>query len=476
MNINSLLSCFFLLFVASMASAKVSLPVMFQDQMVLQREKAITIWGIAESNEKIEVSLATQRANTVADAKGEWEVQLVAMDAGGPYILKVEGSNDIAINDVYIGDVWIFSGQSNMQVSFDYFLKIPAIDEKYNGRFRTDLANCVKDTLVRNYMVATKDSNGETIRNKSENIWFKSSPEYVKECNPIAYYFARDVSEKTGVVTASVRIAWGGQRIEPFYKGGEIYENMLKPWSKLHIKGVIWYQGESNLYKDGDRLGYALKLQLMIRDYRNLWNDAKLPFMIVQLPPAIYSSRPFNNEESLSVFLEAQRQALAIPYTSMAVASDLGMANGLHQPQKYELSQRIANLAFANVYGYKDAVAAGPQLKDITIKDDKVIVSFETFGSNLMSLDGQCPKFFEIMAENDPRGFLPAQTMIENNNVVVWNDDIKEPFDVRFAFHERDLMNINLTNSDGVPTAVFWAKAPKQLNPGILEEMEQLGK
>jgi sialate O-acetylesterase len=476
MNTNSLLRCFFLLFVASIVSAKVSLPVMFQDQMVIQRDETITIWGIAESNEKISVKLATQQVNTVADANGEWEVQMTAMKAGGPYILKVEGNNDIVINDVYLGDVWIFSGQSNMQVSFDYFLKIPTIDEKYNGRFRTDLANCEKDTLVRNYMVATKDSNGETVRNKSENLWFKSSPEYVKECNPIAYYFAREVSAKTGVVTASVRIAWGGQRIEPFYKGGEIYENMLEPWSKLNIKGVIWYQGESNLYKDGDRLGYALKLQLMIRDYRYLWDNAKLPFLIVQLPPATYSSRPFNNEESLSIFLEAQRQALEISYTSMAVASDLGMANGLHQPQKYELSQRLANLAFTNVYGYKDAVAAGPQFKDITIKDDKVIISFDTFGSKLMTTDGQPPKFFEIMAERSSKGFVPAQASIEGNNVIVWNDDVEEPFDVRFAFGERDLMNINLTNSDGVPVAVFWAKAPRQLNHGILEEMKQLNK
>jgi sialate O-acetylesterase len=297
----------------------------------------------------------------------------------------------------------------------------------------------------------------------------------VKECTPVAYYFAREVSRKTGVMTAAIRIAWGGQRIESFYKGAFIYENMFKPWTKFKIKGLVWYQGESNLYKDGDRLGYALKLQMLVRDLRQLWNDSQLPFMVVQMPPATYSSRPFNDERSLPLFLEAQRQVSAIPYVSMAVASDLGMANGLHQPQKYELSTRLANLAFANVYDCPDAIPAGPQYRGFKVVDGKAIVSFETFGSKLTTQDGQEPRFFEVLGHGDSE-FRPARAMIDGGNVVVWHEEVTKPLDVRFAFNEKDLMNINLTNAEGIPAVVFWARSPNQLHPGLLKEMKQLTK
>jgi sialate O-acetylesterase len=362
-----------------------------------------------------------------------------------------------------------------MQVSFQYYLDIKTINEKYNGRFREDVKNSADDKLVRNYMVATKDNNGEVVRNSAENRWFKSNPGDVKECTPVAYYFAREVSGKTNVMTAAVRIAWGGQCIEKFYKGAVIYENMLKPWSKFKIKGVVWYQGESNLYKDGDRLGYALKLQMLVRDLRQLWNNPQLPFMIVQMPPATYSSRPFNDERSLPVFLEAQRQALAIPYTLMAVTSDLGMANGLHQPQKYEVAVRLANLAFANVYDCADVIPAGPQYRDFNVVDGKVIVTFETFGSKLTTKDDQGPRFFEILGHGDSE-FRPAKARIDGDNVVIWHDEITKPLDVRFGFNESNLMKINLTNSEGVPAGVFWAKAPRQLHPGILTVMKKFVK
>jgi sialate O-acetylesterase len=291
------------------------------------------------------------------------------------------------------------------------------------------------------------------------------------DANPIAYYFARELSRNTEVMTAVVRIAWGGRHIEEFYQGAYIYQHMFEPWSRMKVKGVIWYQGENNLYKDGDRLGYALKLQLLIRDYRRLWNNPALPFLIVQLPPSTYSSRPFNDLESLPVFLEAQRQVLQIPFTSMAVASDLGMSNGLHQPQKYELSIRLANLALANVYHDPEAVPAGPQFERIKIEGNRVIVSFETFGSELTTSDGQMPQYFEIAAKKQE--FKPAQVKIEGSTLVLWNDEIEKPYDIRYGFDEKVLMKLNLTNTEGIPAAVFWARAQNQLHPGLLNEMKK---
>lgn len=464
----SILLYMFLIFCGA-ASAAIELPAFFTDNMVFQREKPISIWGTAGKQQRLTCGLGPHTAKTVTDENGRWEVEFSAMQAGGPYELILKTAADQQkLSGVYIGDVWVFSGQSNMQVSFEYFLDLPNIVDRYKECFQKTLDDCAQDTLVRNYMVATKD-NKETIRNEAENKWLLSTPEGIKHCNPIAYYFAREVSQKTHVMTAAVRIAWGGQYIERFYRGAAIYENMLKPWGRFPVKGVIWYQGENNLYKDGDRLGYALKLQLLIRDYRALWNDPKLPFLIVQLPPSTYSSRPFNDQHSLPVFLEAQRQALAIPFTAMANTADLGMDNGLHQPQKYDVAVRLANLAFANVYGFADAVAAGPQYKNHVRQGNKLRINFETFGSTLVTRDGKAPAFFELLPAGSDQTFVKAHAEIDGSSVLVWHENVSDPVDVRFAFREQDLMEINLTNAAGIPAATFWAGATRQLHPALDE-------
>jgi sialate O-acetylesterase len=469
MRNRSLVGMSVLLFLTSAALADVSLPRIFQDHMVLQRDEAIPVWGTATPGERVEVSFGSATAQAVADADGNWALELAAQPAGGPFKLHVSSpNNSLSLDDVYLGDVWILSGQSNAQVSFNYYFG-QSIAREYMDRFKDDLQNCGKEKLIRQYMVACKSDQKEFIRNESENRWFVSNPTDMGEASPIAYYFARELSRKTSVMTAVVRIAWGGHHIEEFYKGAKIYRHMLSPWSRTRVKGVIWYQGESNLYKDGDRLGYALKLQLLIRDYRELWDDPELSFLIVQMPPSTYSHRPFNDQQSLPVFLEAQRQALQIPFTSMAVASDLGMANGLHQPQKYELSIRLANLALANVYLYPDAIPAGPQFKHFKIEGNKIIVTFETFGSELTTRDGQMPGYFEIAEQK--KDFMPAQARIERNTVVLWNEQVDKPYDVRYGFFEKDLMNLNLTNTQGIPAAVFWARARNQLHPTVLDEL-----
>lgn len=471
MSIRSNLFLLLMLFLVSVLEAGVSLPVMFQDDMVIQRDEPVVIWGDSAVGEKIEVSLRSAKVKTVADSDGNWQVELPAMKAGGPYVLTVKGSkNSIKLSDVHLGDVWVLSGQSNAFVHFNYFFG-QSIEQKYIDRFKKDVKNCEEEKLIRNYLVACKNGSKEYVRSESENRWFACNPKDIAEASPIAYYFAREVSKKTSVMTAVVRISWGGNVIERFYKGANNYEHMLKPWSRFKIKGVIWYQGESNIIA-GDGLGYALKQQIMIRDLRSLWGNPQLPFLIVQMPPAIYSTRPFLNENSLSYFQEAQRQTLEIPFTSMAVASDLGMANGLHQPQKYELAERLVNLAFTNVYGYKGALPAGPQFKDIEVRDGKVVVLFDTFGSKLKTNDGQPPKFFGIRAKGG-KEFVDAEARINGNNVIVWNDSIKKPYDVRFGFGESVLMDMNLTNSEGVPAAVFWLRAARQMHPGILIEMKE---
>lgn len=460
-----------IIFLSGNAAGTLQLPVFFSDNMVFQRQKPIVIRGSAEPDENIFVRLEDKtQTDTKADKKGQWQVQLPAMQAGGPYTLTIKGKQDQKIiSGIYVGDVWVFSGQSNMQISFDYFLNLDNIDAVYKDRFKQTLANCEHDTRVRHFMVATKDRHGETIRNTAENQWLVPLPEQARHINPIAYYFAREVSQKTNVMTAVVRLAWGGRHIERFYQGAEIFEYMIKPWGQFPVKGVIWYQGENNLYKDGDRLAYALKLQWLIQDFRNLWNDPQLPFYIVQLPPAQYSSQPFNDEYSLPIFLEAQRQALSIPHTAMANTADLGMANGLHQPQKYDVAIRLANLAFANVYGFADAIPAGPQYRHYTREGNKIRVHFETFGSTLTTKDRQEPRYFEILPDGKNQSFVKAEAKIDGNTVLVWNKEVDKPVDVRFAFREQDLMNINLTNASGIPAATFWAGATQQLHPGLLQ-------
>ncbi len=462
---------FCLLYLVLPLHAALTLPPFFSDHMVLQRDKPITIWGETTPDTPITISLDRQTQTIQSGATGHWKAILPAQPAGGPYTLTIKiPESTRTIEDIYLGDVWVFSGQSNMQVSFDYYLTLPNLPESWRQHFQTTLDTCGREQHVRHYMVATRDRNGQTIRNQAENRWYGNQGEFVRHCNPIAWHFAREVAHKTGVTTAAVRIAWGGQYIERFYNGADIYNYMLKPWGDFPIRGVIWYQGENNLHKDGDRLAYALKLQLLIRDYRRLWHDPQLPFYIVQLPPARYSEQPFNDENSLPLFLEAQRQVLALPHTAMANTSDLGMTNGLHQYQKYDLAIRLANIAFANSYGFTDAIPAGPQFNSFRIEADKIRVEFETFGSTLTTRDGQPPAFFEIMSAGKNQPFLPAQARIEGNSVLLWNESVSKPYDVRFAFREQDLMQVNLTNTENIPAATFWARATNQLHPGLKSE------
>jgi sialate O-acetylesterase len=457
--------CFFIFGILGffgIAVADVSLPRIFQDKMVFQRGESISVWGNATPGEHVEVSFGSDVVKTITDVAGNWELELPPRLAGGPFILRVSSAqNELSFEDVYLGDVWVLSGQSNAQVSFNYFLEQP-IEQHYIDFFTSEIQRCGDEILIRNYMVACKNDQKEYIRNESENRWFESNPDDIAEVSPIAYYFAREISRKTSVMTAVVRISWGGNVIEKFYKNSNNYEHMLKPWAKQKIKGVIWYQGESNIINQNDGLGYALKLQLLMRDYRELWDNPELPFLIVQMPPALYSERPLNNSISLPLFLEGQRQALQIPFTSMAVASDLGMANGLHPPQKYELAIRLANLAFANVYQIPDAIPAGPQFERTILKDDKIMAIFETFGSTLITKDGNMPTYFEIAGRE--KVFKSAQAKIEGNTVVLWNEEIDKPYHVRYGFDEKALMKLNLTNVEGIPVAVFWSGADPQLH------------
>ena len=469
-----LLRSFIFLFFASfvsIVSGELRLAEPFGDHMIIQRGEPITFWGSSLPKEEVVVYFNALEKKVLADGDGNWEIEFPKLQAGGPYIVTVKSrDSEIVVNGVYIGDLWIFSGQSNMQVSFAYFLELDNIGQEYKDCFAETLSSCESDSLVRNYMVATRDENGFVVRNSLENHWFKSESESVKHCNPVGYYFAREVSRKTGVMTAAVRIAWGGRRIERFYKGDKVYEYMLKPWSKMKIKGFAWYQGESNIYKDGDRFAYALKLQLMINGLRDLWQDSNLPVYIVQLPPAKYSAVDWNDKLSLGVFLEAQRQVLDMPYTAMVTTPDLGMSNGLHQPQKYEVAKRLADIALKNVYGFKDVAAEGPQYKGHERKGNKLYVYFETFGSELTTKDGEEARHFEIIEDGKGKSFVPARVNVSGEYVVLWNDDIDKPEHVRFLVNEDDMMDTNLVNKDGVPAATFISNAPSQLHREFLNK------
>ncbi len=458
---------------ASVANAEVTLPRIFQDKMVFQRDEPIAVWGTASPGERVEVSLDGTLAETVADADGNWELELPARPAGGPFKLNV---NDRALDDVYLGDVWVLSGQSNAFVPFDYFLKRSGLDPKYRKQFEDDLETCGAEKMIRHYLVARRNRHKEYYMHGEsshpENVWLDTSdPDEVRDVSPVAHYFARELSRKTSVMTAVIRIAWGGNVIEKFLPGGNNHTHMVTPWAHHKIKGVIWYQGESNIIDGNDGLGYAPKLQSLIRGYRELWENPQLPFLIVQLPACQYSHRDGCDEVSLPLLLEAQRQALQIPFTSMAVATDLGAANDLHPPQKYEVAIRLANLALADVHHDPHAVPAGPQMKRFRVEGNRVMVSFETFGSDLATSDGKMPRYFEVAAAKQE--FKPAEAKIEGHTVVLWNDEIDQPHDVRYGFDESVLMKLNLTNADGIPAAVFWAGAQNQRHPGLFNEMKK---
>lgn len=445
---------------ASLATADVRLPNVLGDGMVLQQGKPINVWGWAEAGEKVTVTLGNASASATANDQGMWSVALAKQEANAkPQSLIVEGSNKITLKDILIGEVWLCSGQSNMEWRMTQ-----------TEHAKEEIANANHPT-IRLYNVQGHINKPEP-QDDAPGQWQVCSPTSVSGFSAVGYHFGQALHAKLNVPIGLIGSNWGGTQIEPWTpkvgleqveslkknaKNGGIYNGMIHPLAPFTLRGVTWYQGESNCLK-GDTTIYTARTEALVKGWKTVFKQDDLSFYFVQIAPfpyaARFKSRNANlNEESLPRFWDAQTACLkSVPNSGMVVVTDItGNVNDIHPRNKLDVGRRLARWAFAKNYGDDKVVYSGPMYKSISVSGNKVTLKFDHTGSGLKSIDGKPLSHFTIAGKD--KKFVPAKASIEGDLVVVSAEGVDEPVAVRFAWHE--IAVGNLGNKDGLPAVPF---------------------
>jgi sialate O-acetylesterase len=419
------------------ARADVKLPSVLGSHMVLQRDKPLPVWGSAEAGEEVSVEFAGQTKTTKADDKGHWKVTLEPVKANAtPQELTVKGKTTVKIEDVLVGEVWVGSGQSNMEWSVAASTKPKeTIAEARHSDIR----------LFHVPKIQTKEPAADV-----KAAWKACAPANVPNFSAVLYHFGVRLEKELNVPIGLINSSWGGSPIEPWTvtdKGsGGMYNGMIAPLMPFAIRGVIWYQGESNV---GQGVKYRESKEALITGWRKVWGQ-EMPFFFVQIAPwAGY--RP----GSLPPLWEGQVATLKIPNTGMAVTTDLvDNIRDIHPKNKTDVGNRLALWALAKPYGKKDVVYSGPLYKSMKIDGNKIVLSFAHTGGGLKSRDNKALSDFEIAGEDGK--YVPAEATIEGNTVVVKAKDVEKPTQVRFGWN--NIANPNLMNAEGLPASPFQTK------------------
>ncbi len=429
----SLASLFFSL--PDRARADVKLPSVLGSHMVLQRDKPLPIWGWADPGEAVTVKLGTASASAKADAKGNWMVKLPAMKADGKaHKLTVTGKNTIELTDLLIGEVWIGSGQSNMQWPL----------RATQGIARGPIASA-DHPKIRLFQVPNVQTPLPAKDVKAS--WQACSPTTAVEFSGVLYYFGVKLQKELNVPVGLINSSWGGSPIEAWTDSGKVsgqmHNGMIAPLQPFAIRGVIWYQGESNV---GNGMKYRDKTEALIKGWRRVWG-ADMPFYFVQIAPwANYGPG------GLPALWEAQVASLKVPHTGMVVTTDLvDNIKDIHPGNKKDVGNRLALWALAKTYGKKNVVYSGPLYKAMAVEGSKVRLRFAHVAGGLKSRDGKALTEFEIAGADGK--FVPAKAVIDGETVVVEAVGVGSPMQVRFGW--RKIANPNLANKEGLPASPF---------------------
>ena len=454
-------------------------PHFFSDNMVLQRGTTVRVWGWADDGEKVTVNFRNQKISTTAK-DGKWSVELSSMKAGGPDVFTVTGDTSIQLTNVLVGEVWVCSGQSNMEFPLKRSFEADA-----------DIASS-GNSMLRLFVVPRRKANELVSDMKSS--WQKSTLESSSGFSAVGYYFGRDLQKSLGVPVGLIQSDWGGSPAEVWmsqpalesnprykkeildayvvadknyqdalakfknekdksktepragWKPTELYNGMISPLIHYTIKGAIWYQGESNA---GRAEQYRTLFPDMIRNWRNDWGQGNFPFLAVQLAPFM-AIKDQPGESAWAELREAQLHATQVlPKVGMAVITDVGDERDIHPTKKKPVGERLATAALGIAYGEKK-VYSGPVYKKLKVKGGKTILSFDQVGGGLVARGGDL-KGFSICGED--KKFVWANAEIVGNTVVVSSASVPEPVAVRFGW--ADFPVVNLWNKEGLPASPF---------------------
>lgn len=445
---------------AAFASAEVTLPNIIGSDMVLQQGKATNLWGWAEAGEDVTVSFGEASVSAKADGDGKWSLQLPAQEANAePQTLTIKGSNEIELTNILVGEVWICSGQSNMEWPMTRTMHK---DEEIP---KADHPNIRLFNVPKHIKTAEPQDN-------APGAWAACSPETVPSFSATGYHFGQKLHAELGVPIGLVGSNWGGTQIEPWTPkagldqvdslkegaaNGQIYNGMVHPLKPFTMRGIIWYQGESNCLK-GDTTIYTDRTLALVKGWRTVFEQDDLSFYFVQIAPFVYAEKfkarnPDITEESLPQFWEAQTACLdAVTNSGMVVVTDItGNVNDIHPGNKRDVGRRLARWALAKNYGKDDVVYSGPIFKAMKIEGAKATLSFDHIGGGLASLDNKPLSHFQVAGAD--KQFKPAAAEIKGDTVVVSAAGVDAPVAVRFAWHEVAIGNLG--NKDGLPAVQF---------------------
>jgi sialate O-acetylesterase len=487
-----------LLLGASLAVAEVKLPKVFTDHAVLQREVPIHIWGWAAAGEQVAVSLHAQRQSATADELGKWSVYLAPEHAGGPYTLTIQATNTVTVSDILIGDVWFASGQSNMEMPLKGF---PGSAVLKNGEQEIASANQPQLRLLRVHQ-RPSDHPLPDLQDADE-VWTTCTPETAADFSAVAYFFGREIQQREKVPIGLIDDTWGGTPAEAWvsldalsadaslmpvfqewsrmanrtsdvpalrarekreddaakqagapmpthpwhpnpasWEPANLYNGMVAPFIDFPIKGVIWYQGESNSVKDRAPI-YARVFATLISDWRSKWSQGDFPFLFVQI-----SSFKSTDLEDWGIIRDAQRRTLGLANTGMAVSLDVGDPGNVHPPDKQTVGHRLALAARDIAYG-EHIEDSGPLFRQANAEGAAIRVWFDH--SEGLTAKGGSLAGFEVAGE-DLR-FVPATARIDGETVVATASAVKAPKYVRYAWANAPVAN--LFNAADLPASTF---------------------
>lgn len=464
------------LFCFADSKAQVVLPKILGNGMVLQRNQPVPVWGTAAAGEKVTVNFKNQTKTTVANTEGKWMITLNPMQASAqPAMLTISGTNNIKLNDILVGEVWLCSGQSNMQYEMRKNSKVKKPD--------TSTANSPVDELqrahnpqIRIFLVTQKNLQKP---DSTHSGWSVAEDSALRAFSAAGYFFGKNLNHDLKVPVGIISSAVSGSHIEPWapqeaYDAipyfnanniqisndpGKFYVKMIEPLAPFAIKGFLWYQGETSCFL-AETISYTYKMEALINNWRTLWDNKNLPFYYVQIAPFYYSKSkgevPFT-EFTEPELREAQTLALQIPHTGMIVTTDLNDdLKNIHPPFKWEVGRRLELQALANTYRQKNVVFSGPMYKSMKVSGNKIILQFNYQGSGLVSHDGKPLTDFTIAGQDGK--FVPAEATIKGNTVVVSASSVSNPTASRFAWSES--AQPNFYNKNGLPAVPFRTDNP----------------
>lgn len=445
------------------AKARIILPAILSDHMLLQQNQVVPIWGWStKSRETVKVwgSWSTDTVEASVHL-GKWKAMLPTPPAGGPYRVEILGHQQIVIKDVLIGEVWLSSGQSNMEMGMDSTGKgmqgVPGFQSEIANARYPEIRLFKAPRRIADY--PQDDLSGE---------WVVCSPATIKHYSAVSYYFARMLHDSLKVPIGSILSSWGGTAADAWVHApdleedpvlaaaavgiqegsrsprgpGLLYNGMIHPLLQYRIAGVIWYQGESNRWRPEI---YRRLMGKLICSWRQNWGYP-FPFYFVQIAPYDYGLRDSPNGPLIR---EAQLQTLQLPHTGMAVTADVGHLTNIHPRPKRPVGERLARWALAKQYGFRDIPYSGPLYKEFTIVGSEVHISFE----HAEGLQVRGATLAEIYIAGADRQFHPAQVRIEAGKLIVFSPDTSAPVAVRYGFSDTDQMN--LYNAAGLPASPF---------------------